>query len=364
MNPAVIAANSPEIPIFVPDVLSFNDYYPFGMLVPKRHEASGKYRYDFQGQEKDDEVKGEGNSLNYKYRMHDPRIGRFFAVDPLAAKYPHNSVYAFSENRVIDGVELEGLEVETIHNQRGEDVPPRSDDAEIEPGVVTDGFKYQVTKDAFKLLMNNRISKTLISWYMQKGQTVGGYTATKDGIFSDGKLTFRESSWIPPQTYASTNPRPGFSRHGKHGAFNSDNIFYHNGHYKNISESVNFIKKYVNVFNIDITIYTRRFYENKNPSSRLAFTIGHELFLHASRSFFANLAIKQGLYEQAFEIFSRDSGKFGENDHTEYINNDKKFRTVMMYSFLKVLKEQVGNIIFKQVKDDHDKKYKRLIRKK
>ena len=68
------------------------------------------YRYGFQGQEKDDEVKGEGNSVNYKYRMHDPRIGRFFAVDPLSAKYPHNSPYAFSENRVIDGVELEGLE--------------------------------------------------------------------------------------------------------------------------------------------------------------------------------------------------------------------------------------------------------------
>lgn len=43
--------------------------------------------------------------------MHDPRIGRFFAVDPLAPKYPHNSPYAFSENRVIDGIELEGLEV-------------------------------------------------------------------------------------------------------------------------------------------------------------------------------------------------------------------------------------------------------------
>lgn len=68
------------------------------------------YRYGFQGQEKDDEVKGEGNSINYKYRMHDPRIGRFFAVDPLAKDYPHNSPYAFSENRVIDGVELEGLE--------------------------------------------------------------------------------------------------------------------------------------------------------------------------------------------------------------------------------------------------------------
>lgn len=31
-------------------------------------------------------------------------------MDPLAAKYPHNSPYAFSENKVIDHIELEGLE--------------------------------------------------------------------------------------------------------------------------------------------------------------------------------------------------------------------------------------------------------------
>jgi hypothetical protein len=69
----------------------------------------------------DNEVKGTGNSINYKFRMHslsrfygNPRVGRFFAVDPLAPKYPHNSPYAFSENRLIDGVELEGLEVISI----------------------------------------------------------------------------------------------------------------------------------------------------------------------------------------------------------------------------------------------------------
>lgn len=73
------------------------------------------YFYGFQGQESDPEIKGEGNSINYKYRMHDPRIGRFFCIDPLSSKYPHNSPYAFSENRVIDGVELEGLEVFLIH---------------------------------------------------------------------------------------------------------------------------------------------------------------------------------------------------------------------------------------------------------
>jgi RHS repeat-associated protein len=99
------------VSLFLPDVLAYNDYYPFGMLVPNRHESTDSYRYGFQGQEKDDEIKGDkGNSLNYTFRMHDPRAGRFLSLDPLAPQYPHNSPYAFSENRVIDGVELEGKE--------------------------------------------------------------------------------------------------------------------------------------------------------------------------------------------------------------------------------------------------------------
>ncbi|OOB81619.1 hypothetical protein BZL53_14530 [Flavobacterium columnare] len=42
--------------------------------------------------------------------MHDPRVGRFFAVDPLTHEYPWYSPYQFSGNRVMDMVELEGLE--------------------------------------------------------------------------------------------------------------------------------------------------------------------------------------------------------------------------------------------------------------
>ncbi len=82
--------------------------------VSNSYILGGDYRHSFQGQESDPEIKGDGNSINYKYRMHDPRIGRFFAVDPLAPKYPHNSPYAFSENRVIDAIELEGLESQII----------------------------------------------------------------------------------------------------------------------------------------------------------------------------------------------------------------------------------------------------------
>ncbi len=105
-----LSSDNVNIKSYETGLLQVSDYSPFGVQLDERTISNGDYRYGFQGQERDDEVKGKGNSINYKYRMHDPRVGRFFAVDPLAPDYPWNSPYAFSENRVIDGVELEGLE--------------------------------------------------------------------------------------------------------------------------------------------------------------------------------------------------------------------------------------------------------------
>lgn len=106
---------------FLATVESFSEYYPFGSLLQGRHEASNTYRFGFQGQEKDDEIHGAtGTSYAFEYRMHDPRVGRFLSIDPLAAKYAYNSPYAFSENRVIDGIELEGLEVNLVNGGTGQ----------------------------------------------------------------------------------------------------------------------------------------------------------------------------------------------------------------------------------------------------
>ena len=70
----------------------------------------GGYRYFFNGQEGDNEVFGENSLFAFDYRMHDARLGRFWSVDPLAAKYPWNSTYAFCENTPIWARELEGKE--------------------------------------------------------------------------------------------------------------------------------------------------------------------------------------------------------------------------------------------------------------
>ena len=89
----------------------FKEPYPFGMIMLGRAwETGSSHRYGFQGQERDDEIEGDGNSINFKYRMHDPRVARFFSIDPLYKDYPYNSPYAFSMNRVVDMIELEGLE--------------------------------------------------------------------------------------------------------------------------------------------------------------------------------------------------------------------------------------------------------------
>ncbi len=74
------------------------------------------YRFGFNGQEKDDEIKGSGNSLNYKYRMQDVRIGRFLSVDPLAKSYPFYSPYHFAGNTPIWASDLEGLEPDFKHD--------------------------------------------------------------------------------------------------------------------------------------------------------------------------------------------------------------------------------------------------------
>lgn len=85
--------------------------HPFGMItVGRSWEVGSEYRYGFQKQEKLDNIYGINSTSAFKYRMYDCRIGKFLSLDPLSGKYPFNSPYAFSENQVINAIELEGLE--------------------------------------------------------------------------------------------------------------------------------------------------------------------------------------------------------------------------------------------------------------
>jgi RHS repeat-associated protein len=97
---------------YVADLISANDYYPFGMQMPGRKYTQGanKYRYGFNGKENDNEVKGDGNQQDYGMRIYDPRVSRFLSVDPLFKGYPWNSTFSFAENNPISYIDLDGGE--------------------------------------------------------------------------------------------------------------------------------------------------------------------------------------------------------------------------------------------------------------
>lgn len=71
---------------------------------------TGAYRFGFNGQEKINEIFGNANFLDFRFRGCDPRLGRFFAVDPLTKSYPELTPYQFASNTPIWANELEGLE--------------------------------------------------------------------------------------------------------------------------------------------------------------------------------------------------------------------------------------------------------------
>ena len=61
--------------------------------------------------EKNDDVKGEGNSYTTQFRQYDPRLGRWKSLDPLASKYPNTSPYTSMNNNPIFIVDKNGAEV-------------------------------------------------------------------------------------------------------------------------------------------------------------------------------------------------------------------------------------------------------------
>lgn len=88
---------------------------PFGLELTGMNWQSDVARWGFQNQIKDLEL----NTVHFKYREYGPGDGVFTTIDPLWAKYPYWSPYAFSGNRVVDAVELEGLEPSGINPQTG-----------------------------------------------------------------------------------------------------------------------------------------------------------------------------------------------------------------------------------------------------
>ncbi len=90
-------------------VVSASDYYPFGLEMEGRTFSDEKYRYGFNGKEKDNSFASD-NSYDYGFRIYNPRIAKFLSVDPLTKSYPWYTPYQFAGNTPIQAIDLDGLE--------------------------------------------------------------------------------------------------------------------------------------------------------------------------------------------------------------------------------------------------------------
>lgn len=92
------------------EIVEVNNYYPFGLQHNYTQTTQNAYQYKYQGQELQ-----ENGWYSFKWRNYMPDVGRFFNIDPLSEMYAYQSHYNFSENRVIDAREIEGLEAQTVN---------------------------------------------------------------------------------------------------------------------------------------------------------------------------------------------------------------------------------------------------------
>lgn len=82
---------------YAAELLSTTDYDLFGAFQPGRVVEPQPYRFGFSGLERDDDLKGAGNSYYTLDRLFDPRVGRWLSPDPV--QLAHASPYVgFSNN--------------------------------------------------------------------------------------------------------------------------------------------------------------------------------------------------------------------------------------------------------------------------
>jgi RHS repeat-associated protein len=120
-------------------VVAYDDYYPYGLVMPGRSSNAGlaDTRYKFTGKERDAAETG------YDYfgaRYYDARIGRWLAVDPLAGKYPGMSPFNYVSNNPLRNIDPSG----TAWIKIGSDSHPEyiwRDDPEVDQRKVEQANK-------------------------------------------------------------------------------------------------------------------------------------------------------------------------------------------------------------------------------
>jgi len=123
----------------------------------RTYTSAAGYRFGFGGQEKDDEISGNGNSYTAEFWQYDSRLGRRWNVDPVVK--PWESSYATFANNPIYYNDPNGEDAEDDKNKAPEKQGKKddmnggwywnkdSDEYNQAEGTETKGDKYSTKTD-------------------------------------------------------------------------------------------------------------------------------------------------------------------------------------------------------------------------
>lgn len=70
------------------------------------------YRFGFNGKEKDDEISGDGNAIDFGARIYEGRLGKWLSLYSLVGLYPGLCPYNFALNNPSTLIDIEGMDVQ------------------------------------------------------------------------------------------------------------------------------------------------------------------------------------------------------------------------------------------------------------
>jgi hypothetical protein len=132
------STNGTTVDYYEADVVTANDYYPFGMsMLGRKYLASNtsSYRYSINGQEKESEL--NQNITTAKYWEYDSRIARRWNVDPKPTF--GISVYCTFSNKPTWFTDPNG-DTTILENSKGKYINTLYDKGPLEVFVVNDLF--------------------------------------------------------------------------------------------------------------------------------------------------------------------------------------------------------------------------------
>ncbi len=181
----IAVMNGANLSYYRADVVSYSDYYPFGAPMTERTAVvtPTDVRYGFNGQEKVDEINGNGNHNTALFWEFNTRLSVRWNIDP--KPNPSISNYSVFESSPIWKVDLLG---DTIHLYQCKDYSVSGNP------IYTKGSVSTKLNEVLTDVMKTKEGREYFQKFAVKDQTIGGYTFKENGEFSNHELTIQEFS--------------------------------------------------------------------------------------------------------------------------------------------------------------------------